>query len=172
MGNAAPFLAALLLMSVAEPGYARSLKSDVRMISGHDAGKPIGTIALTDSARGVVLTPNLKDLPPGLRGFHVHEHGNCGSAMVDGRQRDGAGAGGHWNPAGHDGMAHMAMGNMPLGDLPGLRVNPDGRAVTAILASRIRSTDDLIGKSLMIHDAGGKAIACGLIKAANTFHRH
>lgn len=172
MRQAAPFLAALILVSAAAPGCARSYESAMRMISGRDAGKPIGVIALADSPRGVVLTPDLKDLPPGLRGFHVHEHGNCGSTIVAGRQVHGGGAGGHWNPTHHHGMEHMAPGNAPLGDLPGLRVDRGGRAVTAILATRIRSTSDLAGKALMIHDAGGKAIACGVIGVATSTHHH
>ena len=42
-----------------------------------DGPSPIGSISLSDSAYGLVLTPNLKQLTPGVHGFHVHQNGSC-----------------------------------------------------------------------------------------------
>ena len=47
-------------------------------------GAAIGEIVLSESPHGLVLTPRLKGLPPGLHGFHVHERPSCAPAEKDG----------------------------------------------------------------------------------------
>jgi Cu-Zn family superoxide dismutase len=37
----------------------------------------IGKIEFEDSKYGLLIKPSLKQLPPGLHGFHIHEHPNC-----------------------------------------------------------------------------------------------
>ena len=51
-------------------------------------GEVIGTIKLADTPTGLMLAPNLKGLPPGQHGFHVHENGACGAKEKD-HQGDG-----------------------------------------------------------------------------------
>jgi superoxide dismutase, Cu-Zn family len=116
----------------------------------------------------------LKGLPPGLRGFHLHENPDCGPKEEDGRMVPGKAAGGHYDPQGTD--SHEGpFGEGHLGDLPVLYVDADGRATLPVLAPRLELSD-LQGLSLMVHaggdnyaddpkpDGGGeKRIACGVV---------
>jgi Cu-Zn family superoxide dismutase len=123
---------------------------------------------------GVVLTPNLRGLPPGSHGFHVHEFANCGPREKDGKMTPGDLAGEHFDPkkthhhGGPRGDGHM-------GDLPALEVAGDGTATKAVTAERL-TLKDLKNKSLVIHQGGdngtdtppngggGARIACGVIE--------
>ncbi len=65
-----------------------------------DGPSPIGSISLSDSAYGLVLTPNLKQLTPGVHGFHVHQNGSCDTSSKNGKTVLGGAAGGHFDPDG------------------------------------------------------------------------
>lgn len=148
----------LAMASTIIPMYSINAKGD---------SKRIGSIKAEDGICGVLLTPSLHDLPPGIHGFHVHENGTCG--------KDGMAAGGHLDPAQtgkHDGPYDT---NGHLGDLPVLIVDKDGRATTPTLAPRFK-LEELSGHTLMIHaggdnysdkpeklGGGGARIACGVI---------
>jgi superoxide dismutase, Cu-Zn family len=138
------------------------------MVSATGQGQSIGTITAEDSFCGVLLTPNLNGLPPGIHGFHVHVNPAC--------DNNGIAAGGHLDPANsnqHDGPFHK-QGH--LGDLPVLIVNQDGTATLPTLAPRFK-LNQIIGHAFMIHaggdnysdkpeklGGGGTRIACGIIK--------
>jgi superoxide dismutase, Cu-Zn family len=144
-------------------------------IDADGVGPEIGTLNLSDSRGGLRVVPNLKGLPPGSRGFHVHENPNCGPGMKDGKMQAGLAAGGHYDPnatgkhAGpHDGGGHR-------GDLPVLNVAADGTATEAVNALRL-SLNDVRGRSIVIHEGGdnfsdqpkplgggGARIACGAV---------
>lgn len=131
------------------------------------ANTPIGTIEITETPKGVQLMPDLKNLPSGPHGFHLHQNPSC----VD----QGMAAGGHYDPnktgkhLGPEGKGH-------LGDLPVLEVAADGTAKAPLLVPRLK-LKDFVGHSLMIHaggdnysdspeklGGGGARIACGIIK--------
>jgi Cu-Zn family superoxide dismutase len=137
-------------------------------------GASIGSVKFEDSAYGLVLTPSLSGLPPGVHGFHVHENGSCAPGTRDGAAVPALGAGGHLDPlrTGHHGLP---WGDGHLGDLPALVVAADGSASMAVLAPRLKQSD-VAGKALMVHaggdnhadhpmalGGGGARIACGLI---------
>ncbi|HRD70825.1 MAG TPA: superoxide dismutase family protein [Legionella sp.] len=128
--------------------------------------KSLGEVVFTDSANGLLITPNLSGLPAGLHGFHLHQHPDCGDKGMD--------AGGHFDPAktnSHQGP----YGNGHLGDLPVLYVTADGKANTPTLAPRLKLSD-LKGLTVMVHaggdnysdtpplGGGGAREACGVIK--------
>lgn len=138
-------------------------------------GAELGTVSAVDSAFGLLLTPALQGLEPGLHGFHVHQNPDCGPAEKDGAMVPGFAAGSHYDPAGSG--AHMGPydGSGHLGDLPPLFVAADGTASTPVLAPRVR-TSDLAGRSLMMHaggdnfsdepkslGGGGARAACGVV---------
>ncbi len=138
-------------------------------------GEIIGTIKLSDSAKGLVLAPSLRGLSPGAHGFHVHENGACGAKEKDGKMVIGLAAGGHFDPA-KVGKHEGPSGHGHIGDLPALEVAPDGSATKMITAEHLKLAD-LNGRSLMIHEGGdnyadqpkplgggGGRIACGVIK--------
>jgi Cu-Zn family superoxide dismutase len=137
-----------------------------------------GTVRVTETAYGIVFTPNLTQMPPGLHGFHVHENPSCAPGVKDGTATAALGAGGHFDPRGtkHHGEP---WGDGHLGDLPALYVGPDGTATYAVLAPRLKSLAEIRGRSLMVHvgadnhadqplplGGGGARMACGVIPAA------
>ena len=134
----------------------------------------IGTIKLTDSTQGLVVTPNLTGLAPGPHGFHVHENHDCGAKEKDGKMIAGLAAGGHFDPnktGKHEGPA----GHGHMGDMAVLEVGTNGSATKAMTIARLKLAE-VTGRSIMIHDGddnyadqpkplggGGGRIACGLI---------
>ena len=42
-------------------------------------GQSVGQVVVSESAYGLVFTPALSSLSPGVHGFHVHEKGDCSS---------------------------------------------------------------------------------------------
>jgi len=59
-----------------------------------------GTVTIKETADGLEFDTNLKGLPPGEHGFHVHEKGTCAVADKDGTPTAGQAAGGHYDPEG------------------------------------------------------------------------
>jgi Cu-Zn family superoxide dismutase len=127
----------------------------------------IGTIKLTETPYGVMITPSVY-LTPGLHGFHVHENPSC--------EDMGMAAGGHLDPehTGKHAGPYSSKGH--VGDLPVLYVNKNGVANLPSLAPRLKLAD-LRGHALMIHfggdnyadypqklGGGAARIACGVIK--------
>jgi superoxide dismutase, Cu-Zn family len=136
-------------------------------------GVSVGTVRIEDGPHGLLITPDLKGLPPGLRGFHVHEQGSCAAAEKEGRMVPGLAAGGHYDPAGTN--SHKGpYSDGHLGDLPALFVDADGRAALPVLAPRLKLSDAK-GRALVVHagsdnysdtpemGGGGERIACGVV---------
>jgi Cu-Zn family superoxide dismutase len=155
--------------------FAEDMSIKVFLVNDQGVGKEIGTITASDSKYGLILTPQLSDLPPGIHGFHVHEKPDCSHAMQGGKEVPALAAGGHYDPAKtvrHEGP----YGNGHLGDLPALYVAADGKATIPVLAPRLKLAD-IKGRSLMIHagadnysdtpaplGGGGARIACGVVQ--------
>lgn len=150
-------------------------KVDMRSIDAKGVGKSIGTVTISAApSGGVSLKPQLKGLPAGERGFHVHENANCGAKEKDGKPVAGDAAGPHWDPD-KSGKHTGPNGGGHRGDLPTLEVAANGSATKAVTAPKIQLAD-LAGKSLMIHSGsdtysdpppnggGAERIACGVIK--------
>ena len=138
-------------------------------------GDEIGTVKLEDIEYGLLITPQLEGLTPGVHGFHVHENPDCGPGIKDGKVVPGLNAGGHFDPF-NTGRHEGPYGNGHLGDLPPLWVNDEGKVTLQTLAPRLK-TEYLSGRSLMIHQGGdnfsddpkalgggGARVACGIIK--------
>ncbi len=138
-------------------------------------GKKIGQVLLETSAfGGVLLTPQLTDLPPGVHGFHVHVMPSCAPSFHEGHASLAGQAGGHLDPA-QTNRHKGPYGKGHLGDLPVLVVTADGSATLPVLAPRL-TLEDFNHHTLMIHAGGdnysdtpeplgGGAIrlACGVI---------
>jgi Cu-Zn family superoxide dismutase len=168
-------LVIMCMLSLSGFVFAEDIVIKVNLVDEHGVGKDIGTVAASDSKYGLILTPQLNDLPPGLHGFHVHDKPDCSHAMKDGKAVPALAAGGHYDPAG-TGKHEGPYGNGHLGDLPALHVAADGKATLPVLAPRLKVAD-IKGRSLMIHaggdnysDApaplggGGARVACGVVK--------
>ena len=143
-------------------------------VDANGVGAAVGTVTVTASDYGLVFTPDLKGLAPGLHGFHVHANAACGTSEADGKKVPGGAAGGHFDPA-KTGKHGTPWGDGHLGDLPALYVAPDGSATQPVLAPRLKLSD-LNGHALMIHaggdnhadhpmplGGGGARMVCGVV---------
>ncbi|MGQ0526862.1 MAG: superoxide dismutase family protein [Alphaproteobacteria bacterium] len=117
--------------------------------SGQDAGK--GTLSQT--ASGLLVRLNLKNLVPGWHAIHLHEKGDCSP----GHSFENAGE--HFNPDsdGH-GFAHEKH---HAGDMPNIKVDEKGNAEVEILNDDVslnpgddESLLDADGSALVIHTGG------------------
>ena len=168
-------VAVSMVVLFAMPLFAADTVVHMSLLDEQGIGKDIGTITISEGPKGLVFTPQLTGLTPGLHGFHVHQNPDCSAGMKDGKMVPGLAAGGHYDPAG-TGKHEGPEGKGHLGDLPALSVGADGNATTAVVAPRLKMAD-LMGRSLMIHaggdnyadqpmalGGGGARVACGVIK--------
>ncbi|MES2662467.1 MAG: superoxide dismutase [Cu-Zn] SodC [Pseudomonadota bacterium] len=143
-------------------------------VSDNGIEKEIGNIVISETDYGVTLTPALKDLPPGMHGFHLHQNPSCESAEKEGKKTAAHAAGSHYDPKKAE-KHHVPWGDGHEGDLPALFVDEKGNALQPVLAPRLKMSD-LKSRSLMIHagsdnysdqpaplGGGGARIACGVI---------
>ncbi|QEA38077.1 superoxide dismutase [Pistricoccus aurantiacus] len=155
-------------------GAQAAQEIEMHSVSQDGVGDSVGTVTVEDTEYGLLLTPDLSGLEPGLHGFHVHENASCEPAEKDGEQVAAAAAGGHFDPQNTE--THQGpYGDGHLGDLPVLMVDDDGMATTPTLAPRLK-VSDLGGHALMIHEGGdnysdnpelgggGARVACGTIE--------
>jgi superoxide dismutase, Cu-Zn family len=168
-------VAAASLLLAAAAGHADDRHAvEMHRVTAEGIAESIGTIHLEDSEHGLLLTPELSGVSPGIYGFHVHEQASCEPGKDEAGNRVAAlAAGGHYDP--HDTDSHEGpYGEGHLGDLPVLTVDEDGVALP-VLAPRL-SLDDMDGRSLMIHEGGdnyadepeplgggGGRMACGVV---------
>ena len=147
-----------------------TLQAKTIIVSMYTTAQPpqsLGEVKMQDTRYGLLITPKLHGIPPGLYGFHVHNNPSCADA--------GEAAGGHYDPAHTDQHQGPYRATGHLGDLPSLYVDAQGQTTLPVLAPRL-TTADLYGHSLMIHaggdnysdypkklGGGGKRIACGVI---------
>jgi Cu-Zn family superoxide dismutase len=138
-------------------------------------GSSVGQVTISESKYGLVFTPALQGLVPGVHGFHLHQNPSCEPKEKDGKMVSAGGAGAHFDPAGTN--AHGApWGEGHLGDLPALYVEANGSATQPVLAPRLKLSD-LNGRALMVHaggdnhsdhpaalGGGGARVSCGVIK--------
>jgi Cu-Zn family superoxide dismutase len=160
--------------AVAVPvAVAQQQAVDINKITEAGVGEKIGTIAVTSGAGGVSFKVTISKIPAGAHGFHVHEKGDCGPGMKDGKKQAGIAAGEHYDPQktkthkGPDGTGHK-------GDLPALQADADGKIEQTVAAPRLK-LDEIKGRALVIHEGGdtysdqpesggGKGrIACGVV---------
>lgn len=135
------------------------------------AGLEAGRATVTEAAGGLRFTVDVKGLPPGTHGVHVHTTGLCDAP-------DFTTAGGHWNPTG---MKHGSMNPQGPheGDMPNLIVDSGGRGTVAatIPGATMAALMDADGAVFVVHagpddlktdpsgNSGGR-IACGVFTAS------
>jgi Cu-Zn family superoxide dismutase len=163
------------LMCAPAARAADDLHATLERATTEGAGPSIGSVTITSSAGGAVFKVDLKGLPPGPHGIHVHENGSCGPTMMNGVRIPAGAAGGHFDPA-HAGKHEGPMGHGHLGDLPLLNVAADGTSTQTLTAPSIKDIAQLKGHALVIHaggdnysdepaplGGGGARLACGTI---------
>lgn len=145
-------IAASILTLCSAQALAAGITVPMTIVNESGTAASVGQIVVSESKYGLVFTPALTGLPPGLHGFHVHENPSCAAKEKDGKSVPALGAGGHYDPA-KSGQHGTPWGDGHLGDLPALYVDADGKASQPVLAPRLKLAD-LAGRSLMVH-AGG-----------------
>ena len=142
-------------------------------------GGAIGTVAFRQTATGVLIMADIRELAPGGHAFIVHEVGAC--------TPDFRAAGDHFNPtgAGH-GFIHSTWkrgesGGTHGGDLPNLYAGSDGAARADFFTDGItldtgprHSIFDADGSAIIVHERPdsygaeesdtGERVACGVIR--------
>ncbi len=137
-------------------------------------GAALGTVRIVETAYGLAFYPDLKGLPPGLHGFHVHEKASCAPTEANGAVVPAGAAGGHLDPNATKKHGEP-WGDGHLGDLPPLYVGADGTATAPVLGPRLKLSD-VKNHALMVHaggdnhadhpaplGGGGARMACGVI---------
>ncbi|EPO7101146.1 superoxide dismutase [Cu-Zn] SodC [Escherichia coli] len=170
------FSLAILALVVATGAQAASEKVEMNLVTSQGVGQLIGSVTITETDKGLEFSPDLKALPPGEHGFHIHAKGSCQPATKDGKASAAESAGGHLDPQ-NTGKHEGPEGAGHLGDLPALVVNNDGKATDAVIAPRLKLLDEVKDKALMVHvggdnmsdqpkplGGGGERYACGVIK--------
>ncbi|MGK7873203.1 MAG: superoxide dismutase [Cu-Zn] SodC [Xenococcaceae cyanobacterium] len=166
---------ALIILACPNTALASEVTIKMYLTDVDGIGEEIGSIKAEDTEYGLLLTPNLSELTPGVHGFHVHQNPDCGPGEKEGKIVPGLAAGGHYDPD-NTGRHEGPYGDGHLGDLPPLIVDAEGVATLPVLAPRLK-VSDLTGRSLMIHmhgdnysdtpkplGGGGARLACGVIK--------
>jgi Cu-Zn family superoxide dismutase len=165
--------AALALLATSVPATAAQKAHAVAHLKSRD-GKSVGMVDFAAVNRGVLITFDLHDLPPGAHGIHLHTSGNCDAksgftaagpilTLTPGRQH-----------------GYLAEGGPEAGDLPNQFASADGHLHASVVASGFglgngkRSIFDRDGVAVIV-DAraddyrtqplgnAGDRIACGVV---------
>ena len=135
-------------------------------------GEVVGTAIFTPADHGVRMSLNVRNLPPGEHGMHIHEVGKCDPP-------DFKTAGAHFNPEGRKHGTQNPAG-AHAGDMDNLTVRPDGTARIRIILHSVtlgKEASSLLkpgGTALVIHadkddlktdptGNSGARIVCGVI---------
>ena len=159
----------------AQGGAQAALTVQMKLVDEKGIGASVGQVAVSETRYGLVFTPSLAGMPPGLHGFHVHENAACEPREQNGKMVAALAAGGHYDP-GATKRHGMPWGDGHLGDLPALFVDATGNANNPVLAPRLKIAD-VKGRALMVHaggdnhadhpaplGGGGARIVCGVIQ--------
>lgn len=170
-------LCGLLLFS--PPSFAAKITKETVTVSlfavdQDGIGESVGNLTMYDTVRGLVIKPKLKNIPPGVHGFHLHDNPDCSPALNDGVMTAAQSAGGHYDPEDTN-MHHGPNSDGHRGDLPALKANAAGHVDGAILVPQLK-LEDIKGRAFVIHaggdnysdtplalGGGGARIACGVV---------
>ena len=163
-----------LVSSLAAFAASADMMVPMHVVNEKGIGASVGQVTISESKYGLVFTPALNGLAPGLHGFHVHQNANCQPREKDGKMVAALAAGGHYDPEKTD-RHGTPWGDGHLGDLPPLFVDASGNATQPVLAPRLKMAD-MKGRSVMVHmggdnhadhpaplGGGGARMACGVV---------
>ena len=163
--------AVAVIMAIAITPIASA--ADMALAEIIDAGGTvIGKVSFEQTPTGVLILVDVRGLPPGGHGIHLHATGSC--------TPDFKAASGHINP-GNDMHGLRNPGGPDSGDLPNLYAAADGSAMAEFFTTRVSVAGDAPalldgdGSAVIIHEnpddhmsqpiggAGGR-IGCGVIE--------
>ena len=69
----------LCAAGLAAAGANASYRANINVISGDGTGRSLGQVTIAENTHGgVIITPNLRNLPPGQHALHLQEGAPCG----------------------------------------------------------------------------------------------
>lgn len=129
-----------------------------------------GIVNLQDSSDGLKIEANLRDVPTGRHGFHIHEFGSCANLANA--------AGGHYNPdkVKHGELLKDGFAKAHAGDLGNIEASRGAAAVYRATLPGLSLSGGkyaVAGRAFVVHEkpddfgqptgnAGGR-IGCGII---------
>ena len=168
------FILMLGMLALAATPASAALKAKAVARLSNLQGKPVGTVVFDAVNRGVLVTFDLHDLPPGPHGIHLHTSASCDPktgftsagpilTTVPGKQH-----------------GFLAEGGPQAGDLPNQFAGADGRLHASTIANGFsigngkRSIFDKDGVAIILDARGddyrtqplgnaGDRIACGVV---------
>jgi Cu-Zn family superoxide dismutase len=158
-----------LLLSTLVGGEARAQVAEAELLDAE--GASIGTVTLTEMARGVHILAEASGLPQGVHAFHIHAVGICEPPFTS--------AGGHFNPTEEEHGWNNPQG-YHAGDLPNVHVQEDGVLAIEYFTSAVTLGEgettlfDADGSAIVVHEGpddyhtdptgdAGARIACAVI---------
>ena len=140
-----PCLLGLGLALAATGAGAATVSAPMMLATPTGAGAPVGTITVSDTAKGVSIRLDLHGLPPGEHGFHVHEFGVWSP--------DGMASGGHFNPHKASHSSHESA-KRHVGDLGNVKADEHGKAVIDIEDDHLSfdGPNCILGRGLVVHE--------------------
>lgn len=155
------------------PTRKRKFKKSICQVRGSRDGTIKGHITFTELKSRMKIDIDVHDLPPGKRGFHIHNKGNllegCTSLCS------------HFNPTNKK-HGKLNSVNSHAGDLGNITIEEDGTLKNTIYSRFLRNSGkfNIIGRSVVIHEKeddlgcggnneslitgnAGARIACGII---------
>ena len=132
---------------------------------------PVGTATIEEAVKGVKISLDLKNMPPGERAIHFHEKGECLAPEFKT-------AGDHFAPTNKE-HGHKSKKGPHAGDMKNITVGKDGTLKTDFINAYVDlksgSPTNIMGKALVIHAAAddyvsqpagnaGDRIACAVIR--------
>lgn len=178
-------LAGLLALGALASGQGSAPPSGAEAWLFKPTGERVGTVTMRAAANGVSVTVDVRGLPPGPHGFHLHREGDCAPGPDDtGAIVTFGKAGPHFDP--NKTMNHDDPGAPSTaahaGDFPMLVANAEGRASATFTTTKF-TLAQAIGRGVIVHanpddyetDPGGKSgarLVCGEVVAANARARN
>jgi len=150
-----------------------SMEAKITILSNTNANGINGEVIFSqeDVNSPLRVSGTLKNLPPGLHGFHVHEKRHTGN--------DCSTAGGHFDPSNTEHGSRISNVRH-AGDFGNIEANANGEAnidfsiETGRYLSTLFGENSLVDKSLVIHEledvftqptgAAGSRLACGVLE--------
>ena len=157
-------------LSLLAAGPAGAQSASAKLVNAE--GAAIGSVTMTQFAKGVQIIVEASDLPAGEHAFHIHAVGAC-------EPPEFKSAGGHFDPTSVEHGWNNPKGHHG-GDLPNVHVGDDGTlsveyfSAAVTLGEGASSVFDADGSAIVLHQSAddhasdpagnaGARIACGVL---------